>query len=55
MLVAIVVPWKTWSSAAGLSPACEVSSWMPATVPCDGSAGVVGSLWTRTVPLSSST
>ena len=28
---------------------------MPCTVPCDGSAGVVGSLWTRILPASSST
>jgi hypothetical protein len=55
MFVAIVVPWKTWSSAPGLSPACSVSSRMPCTVPCDGSSGVVASLWTRVMPASSST
>ena len=55
MLVAIVVPWKTWSSESGLAPAVSVSSRIPAMVPCEGSAGVVGSLCTSTVPVSSST
>jgi hypothetical protein len=55
MFVAIVVPWKTWSRAEGASPACSVSSRMPWIVPCDGSSGVVGSLWTRIVPALSST
>ncbi len=55
MFVAMVVPWNTWSSAAGLSPARSASSRMPATVPCDGSSGVVGSLCTSTAPVSSST
>ena len=55
MFVAIVVPWNTWSSSAGLSPASAVSSRIPATVPWDGSAGVVGSLWTSTSPVSSLT
>src|SRR5204863_125101 len=39
-----VVPWKTWSSAAGVSPACPASSSIPRTVPSDGSSGVVGIL-----------
>ncbi len=44
MFVAIVVPWKTWSSADGLSPACSVISRIPRTVPSEGSSGVVGEL-----------
>lgn len=55
MFVAIVVPWNTWSSEAGDSPAASVISLMPSTVPRDGSSGVVGSLWTRMTPASSST
>jgi hypothetical protein len=55
MFVAMVVPWKTWSSASGSTPASAHSSVMPLTVPSDGSAGVDGVLWTITVPASSST
>ena len=55
MFVAIVVPWKTWSSDEGSAPASSASSLTPWIVPCDGSSGVVGSLWTRITPASSST
>jgi hypothetical protein len=55
MFVAIVVPWKTWSRADGVSPACSTSSLIPCSVPSDGSSGVVGSLWTRILPVTSST
>jgi hypothetical protein len=55
MFVAIVVPWKTWSSVDGSAPASSASSRIPWIVPCEGSSGVVGSLCTRIVPASSST
>jgi hypothetical protein len=55
MFVAIVVPWNTWSSADGSSLASAAISRMPCTVPCEGSAGVVGSLCTLITPASSST
>jgi hypothetical protein len=47
VLVATVVPWKTRSTSVSESERFSHASAIPSTVAIEGSAGVLGTLWTE--------